>query len=579
MDRTERLLSTGYFPSQLPPAFTTKAISAQHAVFYKAWLMLQEIPKKGALVPKAPISKAELFSVARVGHQRRVTSLANPVAQTYLSSLVAEYWGAFVTHYRKSRLSVCHPRFLSNGHRAASIPSMQLLYDRKIKRSAGYRFMLKTDLSRFFPTIYTHSVPWAFHTKAVSKKNKNPTPKFFGNVLDLALRQGQDGQTIGIPIGPDTSHIIAEAIATSVDLEFKKRLKAWPAGFRYVDDYYLFFTTLKEADEALAALVRALKEFELQINFQKTLTCQVIEISDDYWTHQLRNFSIATGVRRQSSDINHYFELAKELAQKNSDESVMVYALKRILSTIIRKECWDIFEAHVCHLAIAYPNTLQTIARLFSTYARVGYSINRTRLSRLVNAVIEDHAPLGHHSEVAWCLWMTKDLDLVLTEPNIDRVSETYSSVCILLLLDLFHAGKLAKSPKTSQWQVSATKEALHGDLWLLSYEAGMRSWGGFNDAHIKEDPHFEILRQAGVHFYDVTAKVTSAFHVKTSALQSYNVASEAEFFDLDDIENFDDLVEYEEGDGGYEGVVVPDGDADSADKSIGGIDEFMSLL
>ena len=106
-----------------------------------------------------------------------------------------------------------------------------------------------------------------------------------------------------------------------------------------------------------------------------------------------------------------------------------------------------------------------------------------------------------------------------------------------------------------------------------------MRSWGGFNDAHIKEDPHFEILRQAGVHFYDVTAKVTSAFHVKTSALQSYNVASEAEFFDLDDIENFDDLVEYEEGDGGYEGVVVPDGDADSADKSIGGIDEFMSLL
>ena len=73
--------------------------------------------------------------------------------------------------------------------------------------------MLTTDLSRFFPTIYTHSVPWAFHSKSVAKKNKNPTLKYFGNLLDLALRQAQDGQTIGIPIGPDTSHMIAEAIA------------------------------------------------------------------------------------------------------------------------------------------------------------------------------------------------------------------------------------------------------------------------------------------------------------------------------------------------------------------------------
>lgn len=558
MDRTKRLLASGFFPSQLPPPFTTQGLAAQHATFYAAWLALQEKPKKGALVPKAPNSKAEVFSVARVGLQRRIIGLPNPVAQTYLATQVAAHWGTFVAHFRKSRLSASHPRFLKSGKRAISIGAMQLLYDKKIAISAGYRFMLRTDLSRFFPTIYTHSVPWAFHTKAIAKKNKNPTPKFFGNLIDLALRQAQDGQTIGIPIGPDTSHMIAEAIATSVDVDFKKRLKAWPAGFRYVDDYYLFFSNLKDAEEALATLVRALKEFELQINFEKTSICSVIEISEDFWTHQLRNFNIDSASRRQSSDINHYFELAKDLARKNADESVMVYALKRVSSNTIRKENWGSFEAHVAHVAMAYPNTLQTIARLLSTYARVTYPINRDRLARLVNALIEDHAPLGHHTEVSWCLWMCKDLELPLSEKNVDLICEMHSSVCALQLLELSVLGKLPKIPKTSYWKTFETSEALHSELWLLSYEAGLRNWGGFSDAHIRADPHFEILRAANVHFYDVTATLAPVFHVKPEALAIRQVESESAFFDLDDIDDFDDFVDYEEDDGTYEGVVFP---------------------
>lgn len=554
MDRTERLLDVGYFPSQLPPVFTTADLAHEHTRLYADWLALQKKPDKGALIPRAPVSKPELFSVARVGHQRRVTSIPNPVAQTYLATHVASHWPQIVRHYRKSRLSASHPRFLKGGSRAANIPSMQFLYDRKILRSAGYRFMLRTDISRFFPTIYTHSVPWAFHTKATAKKKHTPSPAYFGNLLDLALRQGQDGQTIGLPIGPDTSHIIAEAIVTAVDLELKKRLKTLPAGFRYVDDYFLFFATAKEADAALAALVRGLKEYELQINFEKTVTCSVIEITDDYWTHRLRNFEIASKWRRQHSDINHFFELAKKLARQNTDESVMTYALKRIGSTIIRKECWDNFEAHVCHVAIAYPNTLQTVARLFSTYRHVGYPLATKRLERLVNSVIEDHAPLGHHSEVIWCLWMCKDLDLKLSDSNIDLIAEMHGSVCALLLLDLHVMGKLTKVPKGAAWKQAETQEALHGDLWLLSYEAGVRGWAGFSDAHIKADPHFDALRQLDVRFYDQAANLKPIFHVKAGIGKNDEQFDLFALFDLDDV---DDLIEFEEGDGGYEGVIV----------------------
>lgn len=437
---------------------------------------------------------------------------------------------------------------------------MQRLYDMKVGKSAGYRYMLRTDLSRFFPTIYTHSVPWAIHTKSVAKNNRKPTNRWFGNYLDLDLRQCQDGQTIGIPIGPDTSHMIAEAVATAVDVEFSKHLKKWPAGFRYVDDYFLFFDTAEEAERALAALIRALKSFELQINFEKTRTCRVIEITDDFWTHRLRSFDISTKGRRQVSDINHFFELAKSLARENEDESVMLYALKRTSATVVKKECWDLFEAHVCHVAMAYPNTLQTVARIFSTYLRVGYPLNKARISRLVNAVIEDHAPLGHHSEVAWSLWMVKELGLALSPSNIALVAEIHSSVCALLLMDLDTKGVLPLSPRNTYWKKFQTSDALKDDLWLLSYEAGVRGWGGFTSAHIAAEPNFLLLMNAGVRFYDDNAALPPLFHVKTSALQAKNLASETDFFDLDldEFEDLDDFVEYESGESGYEGGGIP---------------------
>ncbi len=558
MDRIKRLLESGYFPSQLPPCFVTKDLAANYSALYTDWLALQSAPSKGAKIPRSPATKWETYSVARAGLQRRITSITNPVAQTYLACHVAQYWPEIIKHYRQSMLSKSKPRFLKGGVRAANIPSMNNLYDHKILKSTGYRFMVRSDISRFFPTIYTHSVPWALHGKAVSKKNTKPTPKYFGNLIDMSIRQCQDGQTIGLPIGPDTSHIIAELISTSVDVELKRKLKGFPVGFRYVDDYYFFFATLSDAESALASLVKALQGYELQINFEKTKICSVHEISDDYWTHQLRGFEIAKSGQKQVSDMHHYFELAKDLARRNADESVMTYALLRVMSVLIKKENWSIFESHVCHIALAFSNTLQTIARIFSTYYKVGYTIDKNRLSRVINTIVEDHAPLGHHTEVAWCLWMCKEIDLSLSPQNIDRISEMSSSVCALILMDLHHSRKLAKAPKMTLWKSTEKSDALFDDLWLLSYEAGLRNWGGLSDAHILANDHFRLLHAKNVHFYDQAASIKPFFHPDTHALASQNLTDISDIFDREDAEEF---LEYDNSGGGYEGSGIDEED------------------
>lgn len=150
-------------------------------------------------------------------------------------------------------------------------------------------------------------------------------------------------------------------------------------------------------------------------------------------------------------------------------------------------------------------------------------------------------------------VWMAKELGLSLSSESVDRVCEMHSSVCALLLLDLAQAGKLPKGAKFSYWKGFEAPEALHGDLWLLSYEAGVRGWSGFSDVHIRHDPHFDLLRQQGVHFYDQNASLKPLFHVKTGAFEQFQAASESELFDLPEISDLSELVDFDVGDSGYE--------------------------
>src|SRR3546814_9550733 len=72
---------------------------------------------------------------------------------------------------------------------------------------------------RFYHSIYTHSIAWAILGKAHVKASHhtNAFKGHFANHLDKAVGAGQEGQTIGIPLGPDTSRIIAELVAVEVE--------------------------------------------------------------------------------------------------------------------------------------------------------------------------------------------------------------------------------------------------------------------------------------------------------------------------------------------------------------------------
>jgi hypothetical protein len=76
---------------------------------------------------------------------------------------------------------------------------------------------------------------------------------------------------MGIPIGPDTSFIIAEVVLAVCDAELQRRIPGL-SGVRWLDDWELATPERADADQLLATLQQILLDVELRLNPRKTST-------------------------------------------------------------------------------------------------------------------------------------------------------------------------------------------------------------------------------------------------------------------------------------------------------------------
>jgi hypothetical protein len=215
----QNFVSNGYFPSELIPPFTTKELG-KHINFIEPRIHNMNITINGR---KINSSKLVVHTIPKVLHQRRSLGIPNPFHQIKLMKTIVDNWKDIKSIISQSKYSLTKPiikkglpRAINREHKFNEIPSILPIV------SAGYKYALRTDISRFFPTIYTHSIPWACHGKDFAKKNRSNS--YFGNALDTNVRNTQDQQTLGIPVGPDSSYIISEIIGSVLDKEIYSEL-------------------------------------------------------------------------------------------------------------------------------------------------------------------------------------------------------------------------------------------------------------------------------------------------------------------------------------------------------------------
>jgi hypothetical protein len=271
------LLNAGYFPRELPPIFTTAALA-------------RELTALKTLPPGAQKSSHGLpFSLGRVGGVRRKLTLPNPSGFAALAQAVSTNWSALHAHLAADKLSITSPspgkstgRALDPRFRLEAIPV------RRAVTRVGARYLVQADVAKFYPSVYTHTIPWAAHGRSLAKQRRR-NRGLYGNVLDECVRNCQDEQTVGLPIGPDTSLVLAELILSQVDARLRG-IASEKNAFRYIDDYEIACASFRQAEQALAALDDALKSYELDLNDRKSRIAELPTHLYDSWKDSLAKF-------------------------------------------------------------------------------------------------------------------------------------------------------------------------------------------------------------------------------------------------------------------------------------------------
>jgi hypothetical protein len=445
--------------------------------------------------------------LARPGTFSRRLSIPNPVAQYRLSAEVAASWTPISAHIGLSPLTLTAlVDDASKGRALAPAGSPDLMDDRAFERGIG-GFQLTTDISQCYPSIYTHSLPWALHTKAIAKLNR-ADPSYLGNRLDRWARISQSDQTIGIPVGPDTSHVLAEIILSSCDQELMQALPK-TRGYRYYDDYELYFVTRQEADRALSKLEAVLAGYQLSLNSRKTSVLPLPQPMDERWLRRLRRIDLRSKPALEKSDLGLLFDEAIDFAAEFPDRHVLSYALGRFAfrleedKVLVHPDNWTYFQRLLLQAVQAEPTAISKVYYLLAWGKERGLQLDKGTLSTALSSIVQQYAFRGESSEVAWILWTALDLGLFIGAKAGAAIALLDDDIVAILSLAAADRRRLSRSVDTSRWSAWLTGPELEGEHWLAAYEAVVAGWlKPPTGNYIAANAAFQHLRSNNVRFY-----------------------------------------------------------------------------
>lgn len=144
---------------------------------------------------------------------------------------------------------------------------------KSIAYSIKYDYMAKTDITNCYPSIYTHSIAWALHTRDYCKDPTHRNENNIGNSIDWIMQDLSYGQTNGIPQGSVLTDFIAEIVLGYADELLSKKLENVDNYkiLRYRDDYRIFSNEKNTVELIMKELTNVLSSLNLKLNASKTI--------------------------------------------------------------------------------------------------------------------------------------------------------------------------------------------------------------------------------------------------------------------------------------------------------------------
>lgn len=341
----EGLLAYGLFCEKLPPIFTAESFFAY----------CENLTQPFSDSPR----KYVIFDSMRNINVPRQFGLPTPMAYQKLCKCLCDNWVTLQAYFQdttsnqKYKVSRIHIRKLenkkalfemsyNNWHTDGS-PEPDLLI--------GKRWLVKADIATCFPSIYSHSIPWALKGKTQAKANRK---KGYSNDIDHCVQQMKDGETHGLLIGPHASNLLSEIILSRIDKMLVD--EGWQYT-RNVDDYSCYVETHEKGQKFLLRLNTLLREYDLLLNHKKTEILELPIAAVEQWVRQINLMGSLTSIGKMNyKAVRAYLDSSIELMQNNkSNTAILNYTIKVLKHQPLTENAKDYYIKTVMHFSVIYP--------------------------------------------------------------------------------------------------------------------------------------------------------------------------------------------------------------------------------
>ncbi len=499
------LVRTAYFPQELPPAITTRYFADFCRIHYPS--LNAQI---NALLKRT--TNFETFTVPRLNISRRNLAMVHPISQAAISLLITEHRKAIKSLISNSGTSLYSTEEDASKQRAFVGLDFRKWEVNRIHMCSEYPYVLQTDISQFFYTVYTHSIPWAVIGKTKVKTwlatgKKRRLDSHWSNNFDRAMQSCHSRETFGIPVGPDTSRIIAEMLLAGIEKDetFNPYLKGGTA-FRLLDDCVIGFNDEEVARKALAALRSALWKYNLQLNEEKTRIVSSRDVFRKKWEHDEDFLSLwSSDAAIQEKQIYQLLDSTLETCIEARSDLPAIRACVRMAGIKNPGANFLIILDSLFRLAREFPRCTSHVVSFLINNQALCSGVARERTIRWVRMTLKRHLPHGHDFEVAWCLVACAIIGIKIRKEDISSTHAIPNSVLLALLGLLREKGLLEVPLSHWPWRAHLKAMGVYSEAWLPFYESIRRKWTTDKKmvSAVMSDPTLAAMLKANVTFLE----------------------------------------------------------------------------
>ncbi|MBP2443800.1 RNA-directed DNA polymerase [Rhizobium leguminosarum] len=542
-ERLRRLLSHGYFAPELPPCFVSTDLARYRKSIFDSVAAMPAVKQQPAYYRY--ITEPAWFYFPRFGKDDRRHGVPNPVSYLLLSKAIADNYVHFRRSAKKSRLTSSPPVFDWSGTRAVMRPSVDLRDDFRIDLSSRREEYVSADLRSFFHSIYTHSIPWAIYGKDWAKVPANRGYNHYGNLLDLLSRNLQGAQTIGLPVGPDTSRLLAEVVASGIDEKLRERLGVTARdASRYIDDFTISGTNGERGEDIIAALRQAASHFELELNNEKSAVNSTATRHDIGWKQAARAY-IPRGNPDLSGMQQFFYEVGR-LCEAHPSINVEKFAFSCARTAFVRSSGWKTIQSLLINAYRRNSTLISLVVEIFILRQIEHADVDLSNLKDFLDHRLPALARANRTGEIIWLLFLAVRLEVAISVSAANSLLPIDNAMVGLLVAFAKSRTLIHGQFDLTSWNASHTPDGLKGPMWLYAYQTAFQGLvPGVATAFIEQDPYFSTLLAKKVSFL----KIDNGFASVANTIRSLRSENErisrvrSDFLEdfTVDIEDYDD--------------------------------------